>query len=136
VETTTRTTSHTTTRTTSHTSNRTSNADRFVVGWAAGLVQVWPDEDPTIVALAAAPAAGPLGSPEAVLSLLARLDGVDERTYRRHYASQAGSVLALTHHTEDEVLAAALEICGSASPAAVLAVVHRGTSLATHQLAS
>jgi hypothetical protein len=32
------------TRTTSHTSNH----DHFVVGWAAGLVQVWPDEDETI----------------------------------------------------------------------------------------
>jgi hypothetical protein len=33
-----------TTRTTSHTSNH----DRFVVGWAAAVVQIWPEEDETI----------------------------------------------------------------------------------------
>jgi hypothetical protein len=121
----------TTTRHTSHSSNH----DGFVVGWAADLVQVWPEEDRTIVAPVER-AARPLGTPEAVLDLLAAVDGRDRALYARHYASQAGSVLALTHRTEDEILAASLEICGSASPAAILAVVHRGTSIGEHRLAS
>jgi hypothetical protein len=79
------------TRTTSNTSNH----DHFVVGWAADLIQVWPEEDRSIV-----------------------------------------SVHPTPHHTEDEILAAALEICGSVSPAALLAVLHRSLSFGEHRLAS
>jgi hypothetical protein len=121
----------TTTRNTSHSSNE----DRFVVGWAADLVQVWPEEDPAIVAPVRG-TGGPLGTPEAVLRVLAAVDGKDEALYARHYASQAGSVLALTHRTEAEILAASVEICGSASPAAILAVLDRARSFAQHRLAS
>jgi hypothetical protein len=126
------------------TRTRRTSTDRFVVGWAADLVQVWPEEDRTIGAPAPAahpdarPDGGrfrPLGTPRAVLELLAALDGRDQAVYARHYASQAGSVLALTHRSEDEVLAASLEIHGSASPAAVLAVLHRDSSIGEHRLA-
>ena len=103
----------------------------LVVGWASGLVQVWPVEDSRIEARPVR-RAGPLGSPEAVLELLAAVDGTDEATYRRRYAAEAGAVLALTHHSETAVLQASILVRGALSPSAMLALLHADT----HRLAS
>lgn len=94
----------------------------ILVGWAAGVVQTWPAESDEVGAPAGAER--PLGSAEAVLEVLARADGEDPRSYARRHAADAGAVLALTHRTEAEVLAAALRVPGALSPAAVLDVVH------------
>lgn len=94
----------------------------LVVGWASGLVQVWPDEDGRI---AARRMSTPLGTPEAVYELLAAVDGQDEASYRRQHAAEAGAVLALTHHCEAEILSASIEVRGEVSPSTVLALLHR-----------
>lgn len=93
----------------------------LVVGWASGLVQVWPNEDGRI---AARRMSTPLGTPEAVYELLAAVDGQDEATYRRRHAAEAGAVLALTHHCEAEILSASIEVKGDLSPSTVLALLH------------
>lgn len=106
----------------SSTAATTPTQPNLVVGWAAGLVQVWPSEDGRI---AARRMSAPLGSPEAVFELLAAVDGRDELAYRRRHAAEAGAVLALTHHSEAEVLSASIEIKGEVTPSGVLALVHR-----------
>jgi hypothetical protein len=107
------------------TDTTTPRRPNLVVGWAAGLVQVWPAEDDRIAqARANRPMAAPLGRPDAVLELLAAVDGTDEATYRRRFAADSGAVLALTHHTEAEVLAASLDLPGRISPSRMLAWLH------------
>jgi hypothetical protein len=56
--------------------------------------------------------------------LEAAVDGSDEVAYRRRWAADSGAVLALTHHTEAEVLAASLDLRGPVSPSAMLAALH------------
>lgn len=109
---------------TSHTS--TTRHPNLVVGWASGLVQVWPAEDDAIDAPTPVRRRIPasVGTPEHVLEVLAACDGQEEATYARRYASQAGAVLALTHYTEVELLSAAVEVRGPLSPATVLDVLH------------
>lgn len=102
--------------------SHTTKQPNLVVGWASGLVQVWPHEDGRV---AARRMSAPLGTPEAVLELLAAADGSDETAYRRRYAAEAGAVIVLTHHCEAEVLSASIEITGELSPTAVLDLVHR-----------
>lgn len=104
---------------------RTRHRPNLVVGWASGLVQVWPTEDGRIAqARSHRRTAAPIGRPDAVLELLAAVDGTDEATYRRRFAADAGAVLALTHHTEAEVLAASLGLRGMISPSEMLAALH------------
>ena len=62
----------------------------------------------------------PLGTPEAVLELLAAVDGRTRPPTARRYAAEAGAVLALTHHCEAEILSASIEVTGELSPTAVL----------------
>jgi hypothetical protein len=99
----------------------------LVVGWASGLMQVWPAEDTAIDAPTPLRrrVADSVGTPEAVLRALAAADGEDEATYRRRHLADSGAVLALTHHTEVEILCAAVEVRGRLSPSNVLAVLHR-----------
>ena len=109
----------------------------LVVGWASGLVQVWPAEDGRIApARAARRMAQPLGRPEAVLELLAAVDGTDEATYRRRWAADAGAVLALVHRSEDELLGASLDVRGAISPSAMLAALHAADPVEPTRLAS
>ena len=98
----------------------------LVVGWASGLMQVWPAENTAIDAPTPVGRriADSLGTPEAVLRVLAAVDGEDEATYRRRHLSDAGAVLALTHHTEVELLCAAVDVRGALSPSNLLAVLH------------
>ena len=113
---------------TSTTTTRQSNAPRelsIVVGWAAGVVDVWPEErdlyvQPTVPL--SARRCSTATYPETVLELLAAADGDDVRSYGRRHAADAGAVLALTHHTIARILAAAVE-ADEVSPSAVLAAL-------------
>lgn len=109
---------------TSHSS--TAQHPNLVVGWASGLVQVWPAEDDAIEVPSPIrrKIAASVGTPEHVLEVLAACDGQDEVAYRRRYAADAGAVLALTHYTETELLSAAVEVRGPLSPTTVLAILH------------
>jgi hypothetical protein len=107
------------------TASTTPQQPNLVVGWAAGLVQVWPAEDRRIAeARAHRRMAAPIGRPDAVLELLAAVDGTDEAAYRRRWAADSGAVLALTHHSEAALLAASLDLRGPISPSAMLAALH------------
>lgn len=120
------------------TTDRTDTASRrpnLVVGWASGLVQVWPTEDTGIDAPQPLRSriADSLGTPQAVLQVLAAVDGEDENAYARRYAADAGAVLALTHHTEVEILSASVEVRGPLSPSRVLDILHADI-LSEHRL--
>ena len=96
---------------------------KIVVWGAMGLGRVWPDEIP-----APAPRrvrAAEIGSPQAVLELLARIDGVDADEYRHGAGRDLHSVAGLTAHCEAAILQAALRVNGELTPAAVLAGVHQ-----------
>lgn len=103
----------------------TPSQPNLVVGWASGLVQVWPAEDREITAVRPARrVAQALGTADAVYELLAAVDGTDETAYRRRHAADVGAVLALTHHTEAAVLRASIQVRGTLSPSAMLALLH------------
>ena len=99
----------------------TSNEPSILVGWAAGLVQPWPEESTEDEAVARS---GSAGSPEAVLEALAAADGEDPHIYRRRHAADAGAVLALSHHSIAAILAGALQVDDDLTPSAVLDVLH------------
>src|SRR5205085_207774 len=96
------------------------NEPSILVGWAAGLVQPWPEESEDV----AVHRSGSAGSPEAVLESLAAADGADVQTYRRRHAADAGAILALSHHSTAAILAGALQVDGDLTPSAVLDVLH------------
>lgn len=96
---------------------------KIVVSGGTTLRQVWPDE-----VRAPAPRrirTAEIGDPQAVLELLARVDGVEVDDYRYGAGRDLRSVAALTAHCEAAILQAALRIDGELTPAAVLADLHK-----------
>jgi hypothetical protein len=108
----------------------------IVVGWASGVVDVWPQEtdeliQPTLPLRARACTTA--ADPETVLELLAAVEGIDAWTYGRRHLAEAGAILALTNHTVAAILAAAAEVDDDElRPSAVLAVLHGTADLHEH----
>ncbi len=98
-----------------------STAPSILVGWAAGVLEPWPEETTDEVP---APRTSSAATPDEVLNALAAADGRDRTAYRRLHAADAGAVLALSHHSLAAILAGALQVDGDLSPSAVLDVLH------------
>jgi hypothetical protein len=102
----------------------TEGPSKIIVRGADRLAEVWPAEpvEPVLVAGAAAE----LGDVEAVLDLLAAVDGEETDVYRLRHRHEAAAVRALTAHCRPAVLRAALQLDGAVTPETVLAEVHSG----------
>ena len=101
----------------------TEHTESKIVVWGAmGLGHVWPDEIPApLVPCRTAE----IGNPQAVVDLLARIEGVDADEYWDGAGRDLRSIRALTAHCEAAILQAALRIQGELTPAAVLAGLHQ-----------
>jgi hypothetical protein len=90
------------------------------VGWAAGVLQMWPEESAERYELRGARQAT---SPDEILDALAAADGRDPADYAARHVADAPALLALTHHSMAAILAAALQVPDELAPCAVLAVL-------------
>jgi hypothetical protein len=103
---------------------QTSHQPSILVGWAAGLLQTWPEEAPDCYEVRRPHQAS---SPDEILDALAAAEGMDPEAYAARHLADAGALLALTHHDVPDILAAALEVPGDLAPSEVLAVLEHGT---------
>jgi hypothetical protein len=92
----------------------------ILVGWAAGLLHPWPEDDGDGYELGRPRHASTAVD---VLEALAAADGEDAVDYTQRYLDQVGAVLSLTTHSISAILAAALQVRDELSPAAVLDVL-------------
>jgi hypothetical protein len=98
----------------------TSHQPSILVGWAAGVLQMWPEESAERYELRGA---RPATSPDEILDALAAADGMDPADYAARHVADAPALLALTHHSMAAILAAALQVPDELAPGAVLAVL-------------
>ena len=99
----------------------TSQQPSILVGWAAGVLQPWPDETPTEAYVLRRPHEA--SRPVEVLEALAAADGMDPVDYAARHIDDTTALLALTHHSTTAILAAALQVRDELAPSAVLAVL-------------
>jgi hypothetical protein len=93
----------------------------ILVGWAAGVLEPWPEEEP--VERYQLRPVHQSSRPVEVVEALAAADGMDPLDYTARHAAEVPALLALTHHSISAVLAAALQVQDELTPSAVLAVL-------------
>jgi len=95
----------------------------ILVGWAAGVLETWPEESPDCFEVRRPQQTS---SADEILDALAAAEGMDAEAYAVRHVADAGALLALTHHDVPSILAAALRVPGDLAPSAVLAELERG----------
>ena len=104
-----------------HTTTTSTPEPSILVGWAAGVLQPWPEEEsPERYELRQPRWAS---DPDEILDALAAAEGMDVEDYEARYVLDTPALLSLTHHSITAILAAALQVPDELSPSAVLAVV-------------
>ena len=99
----------------------TSQQPSILVGWAAGVLEPWPEEEP--VERYQLRRVHESSRPVEVLEALSAADGMDPVDYTTRHADDVPALLALTHHSISAILAAALQVPDELTPSAVLAVL-------------
>ena len=94
---------------------------KIVVRGTPQLAEVWPGEGGDV--RVAAPAAE-VGGVDAVVELLASIDGEEPSAYRARHGSSGPALRALAAHCRAAILQAAMRAHGDLSPEAVLAELH------------
>jgi hypothetical protein len=97
-----------------------SHQPSILVGWAAGVLQTWPEESAEHYELRSARQAT---SADDILDALAAAELMDPEDYAARHIADAQALLSLTHHSMTAILAAALQVTDELAPRAVLAVL-------------
>ena len=98
---------------------------KVVVRGGTRLAEIWPGElDRPMAPVPSAQPAAEVGGADAVVALLATVEGVDPAAYRAWHGQSAPALRALAAHCRAAILQAAMRTHGDLSPEAVLAELH------------